>query len=280
MNQVDEQYLALAKRVLAEGADKSNRTDMDARSIFGAQMRFDLREGFPLLTTKRVFLKGVIHELLWILSGETNIEYLQNNGVHIWDQWSDENGDLGPVYGAQWRRWVDGEGFLDQISEVVDSLTSDPMSRRHIVTAWNPAEIPQMALAPCHCFFQFNAEPIPAALRMLNSGRKYYLDCQLYQRSADLFLGVPFNIASYALLTMMMAKVTGMVPRHFVHTFGDVHIYHNHIEQMMIQAGREGRMLPTMLIGGNQQTLDDFRYEDFELVGYNPHPVLKGAVAV
>ncbi|MEQ9689287.1 MAG: thymidylate synthase [Bauldia litoralis] len=249
-------------------AEKSDRTGTGTRSVFGHQMRFDLADGFPLVTTKKIHLKSIIHELLWFLSGDTNIRYLKENGVRIWDEWADENGDLGPVYGAQWRAWPTPDGgSIDQIRQVVEGIRSNPDSRRLIVTAWNPAEVDGMALPPCHCFFQF----------YVADGR---LSCQLYQRSADIFLGVPFNIASYALLTMMVAQVTGLAPGDFVHTLGDAHLYLNHIDQARLQLSREPRPLPTMTINPDVGSIFDFVYGDFELEGYDPHPHIKAAVAV
>ncbi|SDB40112.1 thymidylate synthase [Bauldia litoralis] len=262
------QYLDLMRLALDTGAEKDDRTGTGTRSVFGHQMRFDLADGFPLVTTKKVHLKSIIHELLWFLSGDTNIRYLKENGVRIWDEWADENGDLGPVYGAQWRAWPTPDGgSIDQIRQVVEGIRSNPDSRRLIVTAWNPAEVDGMALPPCHCFFQF----------YVADGR---LSCQLYQRSADIFLGVPFNIASYALLTMMVAQVTGLAPGDFVHTLGDAHLYLNHIDQARLQLSREPRPLPTMTINPDVGSIFDFVYGDFELEGYDPHPHIKAAVAV
>lgn len=260
-----KQYLDVLRDILEHGADKSNRTGIDTRSVFGRQMRFDLSKGFPLVTTKKVFLKGIIHELIWLLSGNTNIKYLTDNGVKIWNEWADENGDLGPVYGAQWRNF-NGE-HIDQIKDVIERLKKDPNDRRMIVCAWNPAQIGQMALPPCHCFFQF----------YVAEGK---LSCQLYQRSCDMFLGVPFNIASYSLLTMMIAQVTGLKLGEFVHTLGDAHIYHNHFEQVKEQLSREPYPLPVMKINPDVKDIDDFKFEDFELVGYQSHGKLVGAVAV
>lgn len=260
-----KQYLELLKEVMENGIDKANRTGIDTRSIFGAQMRFNLANGFPLVTTKKVHLKSIIHELIWLLSGDTNIRYLQENNVRIWNEWADENGNLGPVYGAQWRNF-NGQG-IDQITDVIYRLKTDPNDRRMIVTAWNPAQINQMALPPCHAFFQF----------YVANGK---LSCQLYQRSCDMFLGVPFNIASYALLTMMIAQVTGLKPGEFIHTLGDAHVYHNHFEQVYEQLSRKPYPLPQMKINPAIQNIDDFKYEDFELVGYVSHPVLNGTVAV
>ena len=263
-----KQYLSLLQRILDEGTVKTDRTGTGTKSIFGHQMRFDLNEGFPLLTTKKLHLKSIIHELLWFLRGDTNIAYLKANGVSIWDEWADENGDLGPVYGQQWRSWPDYKGgTIDQISNVVEMIRHTPDSRRMIVTAWNPAEIEQMALPPCHCLFQF----------YVADGR---LSLQLYQRSADTFLGVPFNIASYALLLMMMAQVTGLKAGEFIHTTGDTHLYLNHLEQARLQLTREPRPLPKMLINPEVSSIFDFKYEDFQLTDYNPHPHIKAAVSV
>ena len=263
-----KQYLSLLQRILDEGTVKTDRTGTGTKSIFGHQMRFDLNEGFPLLTTKKLHLKSIIHELLWFLRGDTNIAYLKANGVSIWDEWADENGDLGPVYGQQWRSWPDYKGgTIDQISNVVEMIRHNPDSRRMIVTAWNPAEIEQMALPPCHCLFQF----------YVADGR---LSLQLYQRSADTFLGVPFNIASYALLLMMMAQVTGLKAGEFIHTTGDTHLYLNHLEQARLQLTREPRPLPKMLINPEVSSIFDFKYEDFQLTGYNPHPHIKAAVSL
>lgn len=262
------QYLDLMRRIRDEGVRKDDRTGTGTFSIFGHQMRFDLASGFPLLTTKKLHLKSIIHELLWFLQGDTNIRYLNDNGVAIWNAWADENGDLGPVYGHQWRSWPALNGRpIDQISAIVNGLKINPTSRRHIVTAWNPADIEDMALPPCHCLFQFHVADDR-------------LSCQLYQRSADVFLGVPFNIASYALLTLMMAQVTGYQPGEFIHTFGDVHLYVNHLDQTDIQLQREPRSLPRMSLNPAVRSLFDFVYEDFELTGYDPHPHIKAAVAV
>jgi len=262
------QYLDQLKQILETGQKKSDRTNTGTVSIFGAQMRFDLKNGFPATTTKKLFMKGVIHELLWFLRGDTNIKYLQENGVHIWDEWADPNGELGPVYGAQWRRWDAPNGKThDQIAAVTTSLRSNPDSRRHIISAWNVASVDQMRLPPCHCLFQF----------YVAGGR---LSCQLYQRSADFFLGVPFNIASYALLTMMMAQVTGLEPGEFVHTFGDAHIYSNHIDQVRLQLSREPRPSPTMVLNKDVKSIFDFKYEDFELQNYDPHPAIKAPIAI
>jgi thymidylate synthase len=263
-----EQYHDLLRRVRHEGVRRSDRTGTGTLSVFGHQMRFDLASGFPLVTTKKLHVKSIIHELIWFLAGDTNIAYLKANGVGIWDEWADANGDLGPVYGKQWRSWAAPDGrTIDQIAEVVRTLKTNPDSRRIIVSAWNPADIPDMALAPCHCLFQF----------YVAEGK---LSCQLYQRSADVFLGVPFNIASYALLTMMMAQVTGLEPGEFVHTFGDAHLYLNHLEQADLQLSRQPRPLPTMTINPQSKDIFDFRYEDFTLTGYDPHPHISAPVAV
>jgi len=263
-----KQYLNLLDRVLSEGVKKEDRTGTGTISVFGHQMRFDLSEGFPLLTTKKLHLKSIIYELLWFLKGDTNIHYLNEHGVRIWNEWADENGDLGPVYGSQWRSWQDySDGTIDQISQAVDMIKNNPDSRRIIVSSWNVAAIPQMKLPPCHCFFQFYV-----------AGGK--LSLQLYQRSADIFLGVPFNIASYALLLQMMAQVTGLQPGDFVHTLGDAHIYTNHLEQVKLQLTREPRPLPVMKINPGRKSIFDFQYEDFELEGYNPYPHIQGAVAI
>jgi thymidylate synthase len=262
------QYLDLLKRTLSEGLPKGDRTGTGTMSIFGHQMRFDLSEGFPVLTTKKLHLKSIIYELLWFLQGDTNIRYLKENGVRIWNEWADENGNLGQIYGAQWRSWPDySGGHIDQIGEVIRTIKNNPDSRRIIVSAWNVGDIPQMKLPPCHCFFQFYV-----------AGGK--LSLQLYQRSADIFLGVPFNIASYALLLKMTAQVTGLQEGDFVHTFGDAHIYNNHLEQAKLQLTRDPRPLPEMKINPDVKSIFDFRYEDFELVGYDPHPHIKGEVAV
>jgi thymidylate synthase len=262
------QYLDLLTRILETGTAKEDRTGTGTISVFGHQMRFDLAEGFPCLTTKKLHLRSIIHELLWFLQGDTNIAYLRQNKVSIWDEWADENGDLGPVYGYQWRSWPAPNGEkIDQIARVVEQIRTNPDSRRHIVSAWNVADIERMALPPCHCLFQF----------YVADGK---LSCQLYQRSADVFLGVPFNIASYALLTMMVARVTGLAPGEFVHTFGDAHLYNNHLDQARLQLTREPRALPTMKILREVDSLFDFRFEDFELVDYDPHPHIKAAVSV
>ena len=263
-----KEYLTLMKKILDEGVSKEDRTGTGTTSLFGYQMRFNLNEGFPLLTTKKVHLKSIIYELLWFLRGDSNIKYLKEHGVSIWDEWADADGNLGPVYGAQWRHWRCEDGTeIDQIANLMNQLRNNPDSRRLIVSAWNVAQVDKMALPPCHSLFHFY---------VVNNK----LSCQLYQRSADLFLGVPFNIASYALLTMMIAKVCGFELGDFVHTFGDVHIYNNHREQVALQLTREPRELPKMIIHGNQRDIFDFKYEDFELVGYNPYPAIKAPVAV
>jgi thymidylate synthase len=261
-------YLDLMQHVLTHGTKKSDRTGTGTVSVFGYQMRFNLQDGFPLVTTKKCHMKSIIHELLWFLQGDTNIRYLKENGVSIWNEWADEHGNLGPVYGKQWRSWqtVDGR-VVDQISEVVDQIKKNPDSRRLIVSAWNVGELDKMALAPCHAFFQF----------YVADGK---LSCQLYQRSADIFLGVPFNIASYALLTLMMAQVCGLEPGDFVHTFGDAHLYSNHMEQTREQLSREPRPLPTMRINPGVKNIFGFKFEDFTLEGYDPHPAIKAPVAV
>lgn len=263
-----QQYHDLLRLVLDQGSDRDDRTGTGTRSIFGHQMRFDLVTGFPALTTKKLHLRSIIHELLWFLKGDTNIAYLKANGVSIWDEWADENGDLGPVYGAQWRSWPAPDGTtIDQIAGLVRQIEANPSSRRHIVTAWNPAEVDNMALPPCHCLFQF----------YVANGK---LSCQLYQRSADIFLGVPFNIASYALLTMMVAQVTGLKPGDFVHTLGDAHIYKNHFDQAHLQLSREPRSLPVMRINPDVTDLFAFTYDDFKLEGYDPHPAISAPIAV
>ena len=262
------QYLDVMRRVRTQGVRKTDRTGTGTLSVFGHQMRFDLGAGFPLITTKKIHLKSVIHELLWFLEGDTNTKSLNANGVTIWDEWADENGDLGPIYGAQWRSWPTPDGgSIDQLQELVETLKTTPDSRRMIVTAWNPADLPDMALAPCHCLFQV----------YVAEGR---LSCQLYQRSADVFLGVPFNIASYALLTMMLAQSTGFEPGELVHTLGDTHLYLNHLEQADLQLARAPRPLPRMRLNPAVTSLFQFRYEDFELTGYDPHPHIAAAVAV
>ena len=261
-------YLELLRHIKENGTDKTDRTGTGTRSVFGYQMRFDLSQGFPLVTTKKLHLKSIIYELLWFLKGDTNIKYLKDNGVSIWDEWADENGDLGPVYGAQWRSWQGANGkTIDQITEVIDQIKKNPDSRRLMVSAWNVAEIPNMALAPCHAMFQFYI-----------ADRK--LSLQLYQRSADVFLGVPFNIASYALLLMMMAQVCDLEVGEFVHTFGDVHIYNNHFEQVEKQLSREPKSLPTMKLNPNIKNIFDFDFDDFTLENYDPHPGIKAPVAV
>lgn len=263
-----KQYLDLLKKIMDEGVVKGDRTGVGTKSIFGHQMRFNLSEGFPLLTTKKLHLKSIIYELLWFVKGDTNIKYLNEHGVTIWDEWADKNGELGPVYGAQWRRWKTADGReIDQLSELMEQLKNNPNSRRLIISAWNVGEIEKMALPPCHSLFQF----------YVAEGR---LSCQLYQRSADTFLGVPFNIASYALFTMMIAKVLGLQPGDFVHTLGDTHIYLNHFEQVKEQLGRTPRALPKMIIEGDQKSIFDFKYEDFKLVDYDPYPSIKAPIAV
>ncbi|HTS52939.1 MAG TPA: thymidylate synthase [Burkholderiales bacterium] len=262
------QYLDLMQRILDHGVRKSDRTGTGTLSIFGPQLRFDLARGFPLVTTKKVHLKSIVHELLWFLRGDTNVRYLRENGVTIWDEWADERGELGPVYGYQWRSWPAPDGrHIDQIAQVLQELRRNPDSRRLLVSAWNVADIPRMKLAPCHAFFQF----------YVAGGR---LSCQLYQRSADLFLGVPFNIASYALLTLMVAQVCGLEPGEFVHTFGDTHLYLNHLDQGREQLQREPRRLPLMRLNPQARDLFAFRYEDFALEGYDPHPAIRAPVAV
>ncbi|RRO15964.1 thymidylate synthase [Flavobacteriaceae bacterium 14752] len=283
-----KQYHDLIKHVLENGTDKGDRTGTGTRSVFGYQMRFDLNEGFPLVTTKKIHLKSIIHELLWFIKGETNIKYLQDNGVRIWNEWADDNGDLGPIYGHQWRNW--NSESIDQLSEVIDTIKNNPNSRRMIVSAWNPSVLPDTsksfaenvangnaALPPCHAFFQFYVSP-PTPKGGKNAKPK--LSLQLYQRSADIFLGVPFNIASYALLTMMIAQVCDLGYGDFIHTFGDAHIYQNHFEQVKLQLSREFRPLPEMKINPDVTSIFDFKFEDFELINYNPHPHIKGKVAV
>jgi thymidylate synthase len=261
-------YLDLLHHVMENGTDKSDRTGTGTRSVFGYQMRFDLAEGFPLVTTKKVHLRSIIHELLWFLKGDSNIAYLKEHNVSIWDEWADENGELGPVYGVQWRSWPTPDGRkIDQISQLIERIKTNPDSRRHIVSAWNVAEVDHMALPPCHTMFQF----------YVANGK---LSCQLYQRSADLFLGVPFNIASYALLTMMVAQVCNLEVGDFVHTFGDAHIYSNHFDQVRLQLSREPRPLPQMQLNSSVQSIFDFKFEDFEVVGYDPHPLIKAPIAV
>jgi thymidylate synthase len=263
-----KQYHDLMQKILEEGADKEDRTGTGTLSVFGHQMRFDLSEGFPLVTTKKLHTRSIIHELLWFLKGDTNIGYIKENKVRIWDEWADENGDLGRVYGAQWRSWQKPDGStVDQIADLVESLKNDPNSRRHLVVAFNPGELDQMALPPCHAFFQFYVA-------------KGKLSCQLYQRSADVFLGVPFNIASYSLLTMMLAQVCGFEAGEFVHTLGDAHLYSNHLDQTKLQLSREFRPLPKMRLNRDVKSVFDFKFEDFTLEGYDPHPTIKAEVAV
>ena len=263
-----KQYLDLLRHIREHGVIKQDRTGVGTQSVFGYQMRFDLSEGFPLLTTKKVHLRSIIHELLWFIAGDTNIGYLHDNKVTIWDEWADENGDLGPVYGHQWRSWEAADGrSIDQLQQVIDLIRNNPDSRRMLVCAWNPGDIDKMALPPCHCLFQF----------YVAEGK---LSCQLYQRSADTFLGVPFNIASYALLTMMLAQVCGLQPGEFIHTTGDTHIYLNHLDQVAEQLSREPRKLPVMRLNPEVKSLFDFRYEDFTLEGYDPWPAIKAPVAV
>lgn len=264
-----KQYHDLLNHVLNNGFEKTDRTGTGTKSVFGYQMRFDLNEGFPLITTKKVHMKSIIHELLWFIKGDTNIKYLHDNNVKIWDSWCSETGDLGPIYGKQWRKWDNPfeKSPIDQLQNVIDQIKSNPDSRRLIVSAWNPVDIPDMALPPCHTLFQFY---------VINNR----LSCQLYQRSGDIFLGVPFNIASYALLTMMIAKITGLELGDFIHTLGDAHIYLNHIDQVHLQLTREPRSLPTMKIHGSQKTINDFKFEDFELLNYEPYPAIKGQVAI
>lgn len=263
-----KQYHDLMQHVLQNGTQKHDRTGTGTISVFGYQMRFDLQKGFPLVTTKKIHLRSIIHELIWFLKGDTNIKYLKDNGVSIWDEWADENGELGPVYGSQWRSWPKPDGgHIDQISLVIDQIKTNPDSRRLIVSAWNVAEIENMALPPCHSFFQF----------YVADGK---LSCQLYQRSADIFLGVPFNIASYALLTMMTAQVCGLEPGDFVHTLGDAHLYNNHLDQTRLQLSRECRPLPVMKLNPDVSSIFDFKFEDFSLENYDPHPHIKGAVAI
>jgi thymidylate synthase len=261
------EYLQLLRQTLEQGKFRKDRTGTGTWSVFGAQARFDLRHSFPVLTTKKLHLRSIIHELLWFLKGETNVGYLRENKVTIWDEWADANGELGPVYGKQWRRWEGGGRTIDQIANVIETIKKNPDSRRLIVSAWNVADVDKMALPPCHALFQF----------YVSEGE---LSCQLYQRSADVFLGVPFNIASYALLTMMVAQVTGLKPGDFVHTFGDLHLYSNHVDQAREQLSREPRPLPQMKLNPSIKSIDDFKFEDFELVGYDPHPAIKAPIAV
>lgn len=263
-----QQYLNLMQHILDNGSEKGDRTGTGTKSVFGHQMRFDLSKGFPCITTKKLHLKSIIHELLWFLQGDQNIKYLKEHGVRIWDEWADEDGNLGPVYGVQWRSWETSDGRkIDQIKKLIDGIKNNPNSRRHIVSAWNVADVDEMALPPCHTLFQF----------YVADGK---LSCQLYQRSADVFLGVPFNIASYALFTMMVAQVCDLEPGDFVHTFGDAHLYSNHMEQAHLQLSRETRALPTMKINPEVKDIFGFKFEDFELINYDPHPHIKGAVAV
>jgi len=272
-----KQYLDLMRHVLDNGAQKHDRTGTGTISVFGYQMRFNLQEGFPLVTTKKLHLKSIIHELIWFLSGDTNIRYLKENGVRIWDEWADADGNLGPVYGYQWRSWPTPDGrHIDQISQVIKQLKTNPDSRRIMVSAWNVADVDQMALPPCHSLFQFYVEPANTE----KGETRGKLSCQLYQRSADIFLGVPFNIASYALLTMMMAQVCDLDYGDFIHTFGDAHIYNNHLEQVNLQLSREPRALPKMCINPEVKDIFSFKYEDFALENYDPWPHIKGAVAV
>lgn len=263
-----KQYLDFLQHVMETGSDRGDRTGTGTRSVFGHQMRFDLEAGFPLLTTKKLHIKSIIYELLWFLRGETNVRWLQENGVSIWDEWADENGELGPVYGSQWRSWPDGSGgAIDQIQLLIDGLVKNPYSRRHIVSAWNPAEVDEMALPPCHCMFQFYVA-------------KGKLSCQLYQRSADIFLGVPFNIASYALLTHMIAHVTGLKVGEFIHSFGDAHIYANHFEQAHTQMSRSPKSLPQLVIKNDRKSIFEFEFDDFEIENYYPDPTIKAPIAV
>lgn len=263
-------YLDLLRHVLENGTPREDRTGVGTLSCFGAQSRYDLEQGFPLVTTKKVYLRAIIHELLWFLKGDTNVQYLHDNRVTIWDEWADENGDLGRIYGAQWTDWISPDGqHINQIQEVIEAIRTNPTSRRHIVSAWNVGELDKMALPPCHAFFQFYVDTA-----------RNRLSCQLYQRSADLFLGVPFNIASYALLTMMVAQVCDLKPGEFIHTFGDLHIYQNHKEQVKTQLSREPRPLPVMQINPERRNIEDFVFEDFQLTGYDPHPAIKAPIAV
>ncbi len=272
-----QQYLNLLEHIINTGVDKSDRTGTGTRSVFGYQCRFDLNDGFPLVTTKKLHVKSIIYELLWFLKGDTNTKYLSENGVRIWDEWADENGDLGPVYGKQWRSWQSADGKVtDQISELIQQLKFNPDSRRLIVSAWNVAELPKMKLMPCHCMFQFYTAPANS----LDGGGKRKLSCQLYQRSADVFLGVPFNIASYALLTLMIAQVCDMLPGEFIHTFGDVHLYNNHFEQAQLQLSRTPFPLPQMKLNTAVNNIFDFTYNDFDLLNYQSHPAIKATVAV
>lgn len=271
-----QQYLDLLQHILDNGADKSDRTGTGTRSVFGYQMRFDLSKGFPLVTTKKCHVKSIIYELLWFLKGDTNIKYLKDHGVSIWDEWADENGDLGPVYGKQWRSWEGADGkVVDQVKDLIKQIKSNPDSRRMIISAWNVADLPEMKLMPCHCLFQFYVAPATD-----DEGSRPRLSCQLYQRSADVFLGVPFNVASYALLTMMVAQVCDLEPGEFVHSFGDAHLYNNHFEQAQLQLSRTPFPLPTMKINPEVKDIFEFKYEDFELLNYQCHPAIKAPVAV
>ncbi len=264
-----KQYLDLLKLVMEQGEDREDRTGVGTRGVFGAQARFDLEKSFPLLTTKKLHLRSIIYELLWFLKGDTNVKYLQDNKVSIWDEWADKDGNLGRVYGAQWRDWIDKDSrHIDQIKNLVEGIKKDPSGRRHIVCAWNPGEIDKMALPPCHALFQFYV------------GKDSTLSCQLYQRSADLFLGVPFNIASYAILTYMVAQVCGLRAKEFVHTFGDLHIYKNHFDQVALQLSREPKALPSIKLNPERKALEDFVYEDFLIENYNPHPAIKAPIAI
>ena len=267
------QYLDLLDHVMSQGTLREDRTGTGTRGVFGYQMRFDLRDGFPMVTTKKLHLKSIIHELLWFISGDTNIRYLKENGVRIWDEWADENGDLGPVYGRQWRSWAAPDGrVVDQLKDVIEGIKANPYSRRHVVSAWNPADVPDMALPPCHLLFQFHVTPQEEGPGLLS--------CQLYQRSADIFLGVPFNIASYALLTHMVAQVCGLGVKDFVHTLGDAHIYSNHFEQVELQLSRAPKPLPQLVLNPEVRDIEGFRYEDLRIEGYQAHPHIKGKVAV
>jgi len=268
-----KQYLDLLAHVMDNGVDRMDRTGTGTRGVFGHQMRFDLADGFPMLTTKKLHIKSIVHELIWFLAGDTNIKYLKDNGVRIWDEWADENGDLGPVYGKQWRRWEGPDGaVIDQVSKLVEAIKANPYSRRHVISAWNPSEVDEMALPPCHCLFQFHVAP--------GKNGKDRLSCQLYQRSADIFLGVPFNIASYALLVHMVAQVCDLEPGDFVHTFGDAHIYSNHFDQVKLQLTREPTGLPTLRLNPDVKSIFDFTFDDIEIVGYKAQKHIAGKVAV